>query len=190
MWKVEPSVIFIGGRSLPFFGHSLALTGKHLAITSISAGTICLYLKNGNNTWPAQPNFTFTVPIIERPAAFTRRSVSLTDNHLIVGLPNDRKAFVFSRKSGTEYWPNIPSLNFSQQTGMFGFCVGITDLYAVVSAYRNNVAYIFRSLSSGTWLETPVQVLTEQGIPALFLGYSCAISDFNVVLGSFQVILH
>ena len=185
-WSVEPSVIFYGGSNRTFFGHSIALTGMHLAIASLGSGIVCLFVKK-NTTWPLNPDYTVTVPIIERPGSFTHRSISLTDNYLLVGIPNDRSAFIFSRKADSEDWPDVPTQTFQQPTGMFGFCVSMTDMYAVISAYRNNVAYVFRSFSNGTWLENPVQILSEQGIPARFLGFSCAMTNFEVVLGSFQV---
>ena len=71
---------------------------------------------------------------------------------------------------------------------MFGFCVANTDLMAVISAHESNAAYVYRISGDGQWIVTAVQRITEGRVPARFLGHSCAISNFHLVLGSHQVI--
>ena len=156
-----------------------------MAIASLQVGKVYIYSRGPDSNWPSLPNFTLNVPVRSQQNSFARRGVSLSKSFALVGLPSDGKAFIFTKAAGI--WSADPVQNFTQQPRMFGFCVGITDLYAVVSAYTSNTAYLFRSLSNGRWLETPVQILNEPGIPARFLGHSCALSDYEVILGSYQV---
>jgi hypothetical protein len=114
-------------------------------------------------------------------------SLSATDNFVFIGIPAAKHVYIFSRfANGT--WSLSPTTQLHMPEDMFGFCVANTDLMAVISAHQSNAAYVYRIAGDGQWVVNAVQRMSEGRVAARFLGHSCAMSNFYLVLGSHQVI--
>ena len=79
-----------------------------------------------------------------------------------------------------------PNATLAIADGQFGYCVSNSDLYAVVGAFRANAAYVFKAARNGTWGAEPFQRVEQGSTAARSLGFSCAITNHDLVLGSYE----
>ena len=184
-WPLDPKLIF-QERSHSLFGHSLKMTATQIFVTERGQGYIYIFARNDSGTWPNSATYTLQVPFSNGAGAVFGPSLSATDNYVFVGDPGQKTVFIFSRlANGT--WPSLPSKKLFNAEDLFGSCIASTDIFAVISAYESNSVYIYRVSANGTWLDPAIQRITESNVAARFLGHTCAITNFHVVLGSYQV---
>ncbi len=162
------------------------MTEDQIFISQKGGGLVNVYVKSPYGNWSSSVSFVLDAPFSKGAGAVFGPSLSATDNHVFVGDPSARRVYIFSRFANHS-WPRSPTKELHMPEETFGFCVANTDLLAVVSAYENNAAFVYRIADDGQWIGTAVQRIAEAHLAARFLGHSCAMSNFHVALGSHQV---
>ena len=184
-WSTDPTMIF-AAQDHSFFGHQISLTSDQVFVSVRGQGTVLIFVQNQTGFWPSLATFTLEVPYSTGAAALFGPSLSATEKYAFIGDPAQRSVFVFSRLSDGS-WPSSPTKLLSNHEDMFGSCIAITDVFALISAYESNTVYIYRVAADGSWIDPAIQRISEKAVRARFLGHSCALTNFDVVLGSYQV---
>jgi cysteine-rich repeat protein len=183
LWNTVPIVKLLPGTVFDvFFGHGVAMTENETVVASLPTGRAYVYVKYANSSWPQLPDYTLEVLV--GTTATVGTAISLANQHIFIGVPDIDTVYIF-KKDSSGAWPRKPTQTIKIEDGQFGSSVANTDLFAVVGAYTSNAAYVYRNTTNGTWVLA--QRITQPDYAALSLGFSVAIQNHDIVLGSHQV---
>ena len=119
-----------------WFGYALSVNNKYCAVGGYAADKVYIYEKNDDQTYKQQVN-----QVIKNTAMHEYgKSVSLSENYMIVGAPSSNNyAYIYQLQDDT--YTLVRSITEYTSESQFGISVDITDDYAIVGS--NNKAFIF-----------------------------------------------
>lgn len=186
-----------------YFGGSISAAGEHLAVgargentTFGDAGRVYVYRNSGGSSYNLSPQ-TLESPNQQSLGNFGE-FVSLTDNYLAVGAPNEDvggltdsgRVYVYT-KSGFSSFGSVQTIQSpnSESSGRFGDSVSITDSYLAIGAYAEDGgstgagrAYVY-TRTGGTY--GSVQTLESPSPESNgFFGSSVSITDNYLAAGA------
>ena len=124
-----------------WFGYDVSLNNMYCAVGGYAADKVYIYKKNDENVYTSQLQQTLK----QTNSHEYGKSVSLSDNYMIVGAPNNN-AYIYQLQDDT--YTLIRSITEYTSESSFGISVDITDEYAVVGS--NTKAFLFIN-NENTW---------------------------------------
>jgi cysteine-rich repeat protein len=183
VWNSTPAATLRPGSVFDvLFGHGVAMTENQTVVASLPTGKAYVYMKHSNGSWPELPNGRLDVLV--GTSVVVGSAISISENHIFIGVPDIDTVYIFTKRASGD-WPDKPTQVLTIEDGQFGSSVANTDLFAIVGALGSNAAYVYKNLTNGTWVL--MQRITEVGYASSSLGYSVAMQNHDIVLGSHQV---
>jgi hypothetical protein len=124
-----------------WFGYDVSLNNMYCAVGGYAADKVYIYKKNDENVYTSQLQQTLK----QTNSHEYGKSVSLSDNYMIVGAPNNN-AYIYQLQDDT--YTLVRSITEYTSESSFGISVDITDEYAVVGS--NTKAFLFIN-NDNTW---------------------------------------
>ena len=126
-----------------WFGYALSVNNKYCAVGGYAADKVYIYEKNDGQTYKQQVN-----QVIKNTAMHEYgKSVSLSENYMIVGAPSSNNyAYIYQLQDDT--YTLVRSITEYTNEPLFGISVDITDDYAIVGS--KDKAFIFTN-NQNTW---------------------------------------
>ena len=192
------------------FGYCVAISGNYAIVSGMSndddgsgSGSAYIFERNSDGMWESVSGQTYRTETKKLTASDAEsgdefgRAVAISGNYAIVGGPfNDDdgtssgSAYIFERDiDGT--WNQKPKLTASdaESSDNFGRSVAISGDYAIVGAYRDNLArgsaYIFERDSNGNWTFKQ-KLIADDAASSDYLGWSVAISGNYAIVGAYK----
>jgi hypothetical protein len=188
------------------FGYSVGITDTYTIVSAYTEDDV-----GGGNSGKAYIFNTVTGALLhtlDNPNAYNTSlndyfgiRVSISDTYAIVssyfeddaGGTNSGKAHIFNNSTGAlVHTLDNPNAYDTSLNDYFGYSVGITDTYTIVSAYaedeagftQSGKAYIFNTVTGALLhtLDNPNAYGTSQQD---FFGYSVAINDYYAIVGAY-----
>lgn len=158
IWEYWQKLYNTDGQASDQFGTSVSISGEYAIIgtpndndTYDYQGSASIYKRNASGVWEMQgAKLVFSAPAFGDNFG---TSVSISNDHAIVGNPNDQNsrgtAEIFRRNPVTGVWALIATLQDSDpEVGdYFGLHVNISGNYAIVSSDLDNTSQTFGSAS-------------------------------------------
>ena len=155
-----------------WFGYDVSLNNMYCAVGGYAADKVYMYKKNDENVYTSQLQQT----IKQTNTHEYGKSVSLSENYMIVGAPNNH-AYIYQLQGDT--YSLVRSITEYTSETLFGISVDITDEYAVVGS--NTKAFLFIN-NNNTWNSVvEFDGYTDQ----TNFGYKVALTNDYVVVSAY-----
>jgi len=210
-WTQEQKIVASNSGSGDYFAYSVSISGDYAIVgaygedkhwtwlggEAIDAGSAYIFHYD-ESTWAEQQQI---VASDREEDAYFGYSVSISGDHTIVGAPNEDgntgAAYIFDYDGSTWTQEQQIIASDAEEDDEFGHSVSISDDYAIVGAYGDEVvvngrtksnagaAYIFHyNSSTSTWAEQQQIVASDREENDKF-GNSVSISGDNAIVGAY-----